>query len=111
MFFTKQASPVETFATQVSDSADHVVTAAQEAANEAIDSLAETVNEMRHSAAPVVSKIANTSHRANVLAHQSVDKVRDSVRHDPLKAILVSATAGAVLIGLLALATRTSHRR
>ena len=110
MFFNKQTTPLETFATQVSDSADHVVTAAQNAANEAIDNLAESVNEMRQQAAPVVSRISRASHQANVLAHQSLDKARDSVRHDPVKAMLVSASIGALLMGLLSLISRSGHR-
>ena len=121
MFFNKQATPVETFATQISDSTDRVITSAQEAANEAIDSLAESVLKMRHQAQPLVNQVTHARDRVSALAHQGLDSVCSTTRHasdatvsyikhEPVKSMLLAASIGAVLMGLLSRTTQSSRR-
>lgn len=120
MFFNKQPKPAESFATHVSESADRAMTSAQDAANEAIDSLADSVMEMRQQVAPMVNSVTRATGRASALAHQSADRIRGTathasdvtvnyIKHEPVKAMLIAASAGAVLMGLVTL-LGASHR-
>ncbi len=121
MFFNTQATPVETFATQISDSTDRVITSAQEAANEAIDSLAESVLKMRHQAEPLVNQVTHATDQVSALAQQGLDSIRSKARHasdttvnyikhEPVKSMLLAASIGVVLMGLLSLTTQSGHR-
>jgi len=106
MFFNKQPKPVETFATQVSESADRALTSAQEAANEAIDSLADSVMEMRQHAAPMVNSVNRAADRVRGTARHASEATVSYIQHEPVKAILIAASTGAVLMALVSLMGR-----
>jgi ElaB/YqjD/DUF883 family membrane-anchored ribosome-binding protein len=78
-----------------SDAKDRV-DAAQKRAGEVADSVAETWANLREQAAPVVERFK-----------PQIDAVASYAKEDPARAALGVATAGAVLVGLLALIRRS----
>jgi ElaB/YqjD/DUF883 family membrane-anchored ribosome-binding protein len=107
---------------QAGASADHVIKSTQRVANEALDSLSGSVQDIRSQAAPTLNR---TGEQIGALAQRSVDAVRDSsqqlrdkamhacdsatgyVKDEPVKAMLIAAAAGAALMALLGLMTRS----
>jgi ElaB/YqjD/DUF883 family membrane-anchored ribosome-binding protein len=80
-----------------SDAKDRV-DAAQKRAGEVADSVAETWASLREQAAPVVERLK-----------PQFDAVASYAKEDPARAALGVATAGAVLVGLLALIRRSGN--
>lgn len=114
MFFTKAATPTDNLVDQVAQSTDHAIKATHHVADEVLESLADTVLEMRQQAAPAVTQMTHAGDRISAMAHQGVDTLCATARqtsdatvkyikHEPVKAMLIAASTGAVLMGLLSL--------
>ena len=124
MFSSKPFDRPNGLADQAAQSADHAIRSTQRVANEALDSLAGSVQDMRHQAAPLLNR---ATEQVSALAQRSVDAVRggsqqlrDQARHasdstvnyikdEPVKAVLIAAATGAVLMALVSLVSRSRH--
>jgi ElaB/YqjD/DUF883 family membrane-anchored ribosome-binding protein len=110
---------------QAAATADHAIRSTQRATNDALDALSGSVQDMRHQAGPIVNR---SSEQIAALAQRGVDAVRDSsqllrdkaqrasdstvgyIRDEPIKSVLIAAAAGATLLALLGLMTRSRNR-
>jgi ElaB/YqjD/DUF883 family membrane-anchored ribosome-binding protein len=110
---------------QAAGTADHAIKATQRVANHALDGLADGVESVRKDASPMLSR---ATERAAALAQRGADAVRDGsrqladtaqrasegtvnyVRGEPVKALLIAAAAGAALMALVSLVTRSHDR-
>lgn len=116
-------------ATPSNSSLDHAGTAAEQAihasealAQQALNGLAGSAQDLRDQAAPLLHRAAD---RASSIAHQTVDTLRDQslrlrdqaaragentthyIRAEPVKSVLVAAAAGAALMALVSLLSRS----
>jgi ElaB/YqjD/DUF883 family membrane-anchored ribosome-binding protein len=125
MFSTKVSEQPNTLADQAAMSADHAIKATQRVANEALDGLAGSVQDLRQQAAPLLNRVGE---QAGAMAQRGVDAIRDSsaqlreralrasdttvsyVKDEPVKAMLIAAAAGAALMAMLSLMTRSNGR-
>lgn len=107
---------------QASRSADHAIRATQKAATGAVDSAADSLQELRHHTAPVLERV---SEQVSTMAHRGIDRARETshqlrigarhasdstlnyVKEEPVKAMLIAAATGAVLLALTSLLTRS----
>ena len=107
---------------QAAQSADQAIRSTQRVTNQAFDSLASGVQDMRHETAPMLNRAAE---QASTMAHRGLDVIREgshrvgeSVRHgsdstvnyikeEPVKAVLIAAGAGAALMALVYLLSRS----
>jgi ElaB/YqjD/DUF883 family membrane-anchored ribosome-binding protein len=105
-------------------SADRAIHTTQRVANEALDSLGNRVEDLRRQAGPMLDRASDT---AGNLGHRGVDAVRetaqsiraraqhasdstlDYIRTEPLKAVLIAAATGAVLMALVSLMRNSRH--
>ena len=96
--------------------------AIDKASSQALNHLASTVENLRQDVAPLFNRAAD---KASAMAHRGVDAVlegshqlRDKARHtgdltvgyikdEPVKAVLIAAATGAVLMALVGLISRT----
>ncbi len=113
-------------ADKAGDAADNAIDRTRRLANDALDSASETVDEVRDKAEPTVRRLAT---QAETLARRGMDAVRDSsqqlreqatemtdrttryVKDEPLKAVLMAAAAGAVLMAVLTVVARSGESR
>jgi len=97
-------------------SAQGAIRSTQRAADNAFDSLSDKVDEARGQVAPMLSKVSS---QAEAAARRGMDAVRDTsqqlrekahmasdmtvayVKDEPIKAMLIAAATGAVLMGLI----------
>jgi len=119
---TKPFSQTESnLADQAAQNADSALKSTQRMANEALESLSDKVHEVRDQAVPVLNRVAA---KAEELARRSADAMRDRsadirdratrasdatigyIKDEPVKAILIAAATGAVLMALLSLLNR-----
>ena len=125
MFSRKVSEQPNNLADQAAMSADHAIKATQRVANEALDGLANGVQDLRHQAAPLLNRVGE---QAGAMAQRGVDAIRDGseqlreralrasdttvsyVKDEPVKAMLIAAAAGAALMAMLSLMTRSSGR-
>ncbi len=109
----------------VADSTSQAIHSTQKATLEALGGLDNSVQSLRDKTAP---KLDEATHRASELAHQSVQSVRDTgrrlrdsavqvsegtvqyVRDEPIKAMLIAAATGALLMALTSLLARHNGR-
>ena len=107
---------------QAALSADNAIRSTQRLANDALDSLAGSVQDARHQATPLLNR---ASDKAGALAQRGVNAVRDGsqqlrdralrasdstvmyIKDEPLKAMLIAAAAGAALMALVGLLSRS----
>ena len=110
---------------QVAQTADNAIRSTQHLANSALDSLAGSVQDARHEAAPLLNRAGE---QASALAQRGVNAVRDSslrlrdsavqakdgavlyIKDEPLKSMLIAAAAGAALMALVGLLSRSRDR-
>jgi len=125
MFSKKTSEEANVMADQAAKSADHAIRSTQRVANEALDGLAGGVQDLRHQAAPLLNRVGE---QAGAMAQRGVDAVRDSsaqlrekalqaqdttvsyIKDEPIKAMLIAAGAGAALMAVLSLMTRSHNR-
>ena len=109
-------------ADRAAQSADSAIRSTQRVANEALDGLAVTVQGMRHRTTPLLNR---ANEQAIALARRGVDAVRDGsqqlrdtalrasdgtlnyIKGEPVKAVLIAAAVGAVLMAIAGLMTRS----
>jgi len=110
---------------QAAGAADHAIKSTQDTVNEALDTLADSVEDLRSQATPLLGRV---SEQTRAMAHRGADAVRASshqlrdsavrvsdgtvayVRDEPVKSLFIAAAAGAALMALLTLASRSRPR-
>jgi ElaB/YqjD/DUF883 family membrane-anchored ribosome-binding protein len=108
----------------VADAAEQALAATRRVANEMLDSVGNSVEGVRQQAVPMLNR---ASDQAIAMAQHGVDAVRDTsrqwreqaqhasdrtvtyIREEPVKAMLIAATAGALLVALAGLVRRARH--
>ena len=118
MFHRKSTTPANTLVDQAASAANHGIAATQHA----LDSLSGGVQTLRDEAG---SRLDDAVDHANALVHSGVDALRDGsqrlrakahqasegtthyIQQEPVKAMLIAAAAGAVLVALVGLMTRS----
>jgi ElaB/YqjD/DUF883 family membrane-anchored ribosome-binding protein len=104
------------------DSAQGAIRSTQRATDQALGRLSDTVEGVRSKAAPMLNKVRS---QAQAAAQRGMDAVRDTsqqlrdrasqaqdmtvayVRDEPIKAMLIAAATGALLMGLITLLSRS----
>ena len=102
--------------------AQGAIRSTQRAADSALDRLSDKVDEVRSQAAPILNKVTS---QAEAAARRGMDAVRDTsqqlrdkanqasdmtvayVKDEPIKAMLIAAATGALLMGLITLMSRS----
>jgi ElaB/YqjD/DUF883 family membrane-anchored ribosome-binding protein len=122
-------TPTKPLAQQSQDVADGAANTAQgairstqRAADQALDRLADKVEDVRSQAAPLLNKVTS---QAEAAARRGMEAVRDTsqqlreramqasdmtvayVKDEPIKAMLIAAATGALLMGLISLLGRS----
>ena len=118
MFHRKSTTPANTLVDQAASAVNHGIAATQHA----LDSLSGGVQTLRDEAG---SRLDDAVDHANALVHSGVDALRDGsqrlrakahqasegtthyIQQEPVKAMLIAAAAGAVLVALVGLMTRS----
>ena len=107
-------------------SIDQAINTTRQAANSALDGLGNAANQLRDESVPVIDRISDQAH---ALARQGMDAVRDQslhlqararrtsddtlhyIRDEPVKAVLIAAATGALVIALAGLLMRPPRGR
>jgi len=102
--------------------AQGAIRSTQRAADQALDRLSDKVDEARSAAAPILNRV---SAQAEAAARRGVDAVRDTsqqirdkamqvsdttvayVKDEPIKAMLIAAATGALLMGIITMLARS----
>jgi ElaB/YqjD/DUF883 family membrane-anchored ribosome-binding protein len=103
-------------------SAQSAIRSTQRAADSALDRMSEKVDEVRSQATPILNKVTS---QAEAAARRGMEAVRDTsqqlrekaaqasdmtigyVKDEPIKAMLIAAATGALLMGIISLMTRS----
>ena len=108
----------------VAQSADHAIRATQRTANDALDTVAGAVQDVRHEVAPALNRatehvtdfaqhgldvVRDGSRRIRLQAQHASEATVNYIRHEPVKAVLIAAATGAVLMALVSLIARSRH--
>ena len=116
--------PVSNFADSAADSAQNAVRSTQNMANAALDRLGEKVENVREQAAPMINRLSSQAEAAARRGAEAVKEtsaqLRDKALHaqdttvayikdEPVKAMLIAAATGAVLMALLSMSSRSSR--
>jgi ElaB/YqjD/DUF883 family membrane-anchored ribosome-binding protein len=119
---TPFAQQGEHVAERAADTVHQAINSTQRAADGALSSLSAKVDEVRHQAAPMLSKVTS---QAEAAARRGIDAVRDTsqqlrdkavhvsdttvayVKDEPIKAMLIAAATGALLMGLISMMARS----
>lgn len=112
-------------ADQAAASADSAIKSTKRVADDTLDSLSDSVEGARSQVSPLINR---TTEQAAALAQRGLDAVRNSseqlrnkavqasdttamyIKNDPIKAVLIAAATGAVLMALVSLLTRSRDR-
>ena len=107
---------------QAASTAQSAIRSTQRAADGALDGLSAKVEEVRSQAAPLLNRV---SAQAEAAARRGIDAVRDTsqqlreravraqdttvgyIKDEPIKAMLIAAATGALLMGLISLMSRS----
>jgi ElaB/YqjD/DUF883 family membrane-anchored ribosome-binding protein len=107
---------------QAANAADNAIRSTQRTADEAFDALSNKVDDLRSQAAPLINRV---SAKAEDAAKRGLEAMRDSsqqlrekaqlasestvayVKDEPVKAMLIAAATGALLMGLVSLMGRS----
>ncbi|KNZ31472.1 MAG: hypothetical protein AD742_15790 [Methylibium sp. NZG] len=125
MFTRKASDDANAVADHAAQSADKAIKSTQRVANESLDGLASSVQDLRNQAAPLLNRVGE---QAGAMAQRGVDAVLESsaqlrekalkasdntvsyIKDEPIKAMLIAAGAGAALMAMLSLMTRSRDR-
>jgi ElaB/YqjD/DUF883 family membrane-anchored ribosome-binding protein len=112
------------FADAVARSAERAVQSTQRGANEALDSLSSAVEDARRKSGPMLDEagdriasladqgaeaLRGTTHAVRERARHASDATLDYIRNEPLRAVLIAAATGAVLMALISLMRNSRH--
>lgn len=104
--------------------AQSAIHSTQRATDSALDALSAKVEDLRSQAAPLLNRVSS---QAEAAARRGIEAVRDTsqqlrdkaarasdsavgyVKDEPIKAMLIAAATGALLMGLVALLSRSSR--
>jgi ElaB/YqjD/DUF883 family membrane-anchored ribosome-binding protein len=118
------ADTTTNLADQAAGRADQAIKSTQRVANEALDSLSESVNSASQRVSPMINR---ATEQATAFAQRSLEAVRNGsqqvrdkamhasdasasyIRNDPIKSVLIAAAAGAALMALVSLVSRSRH--
>jgi len=107
---------------QAAGTAQSTIRSTQRAADNALDNLSAKVEDVRSQAAPLLNRV---SAQAEAAARRGIDAVRDTsqqlrdravraqdttvgyIKDEPIKAMLIAAATGALLMGLISLMSRS----
>jgi ElaB/YqjD/DUF883 family membrane-anchored ribosome-binding protein len=118
------ASDASTLADQAADRASGAIRSTKSAANAALDSLSDKVDDARSQAAPLLNRLSSqaeaaarrsadalreTSNQLRERAMQASDTTVSYIKDEPVKAVLIAAATGAVLMALIALMGRSRN--
>jgi ElaB/YqjD/DUF883 family membrane-anchored ribosome-binding protein len=113
-------------ADHAAESASNAIRSTQSVANAAFDRMSDKVESARDRASPLIDRWSSQAENA---LHRSVDALRDTttqlreqaakvsdvtagrVRDEPLKAVLIAAAAGAALMAVIGLISRSRRDR
>jgi ElaB/YqjD/DUF883 family membrane-anchored ribosome-binding protein len=102
--------------------AQSAIRSTQRATDSALDRMSDKVDELRSQAAPILNKVTS---QAEAAARRGMDAVRDTsqqlrdkavqasdmtvayVKDEPIKAMLIAAATGALLMGIISLLSRS----
>jgi ElaB/YqjD/DUF883 family membrane-anchored ribosome-binding protein len=116
------AQQTQDMADNAAASAQGAIRSTQRAADSALDRLSDKVDEVRSQAAPILNKVTS---QAEAAARRGIDAVRDTsqqlrekatqasdmtvayVKDEPIKAMLIAAATGALLMGIITLLSRS----
>jgi len=119
-----QAQQGQDMGDDAANAAQGAIRSTQRAADQAFNRLSEKVDEVRDKAAPMLNKVTS---QAEAAARRGMEAVRDTsqqlreraaqaqdmtvayVKDEPIKAMLIAAATGALLMGLVALLSRSSR--
>ena len=119
---TSLGADAANMADQAADRANSAIRSTQNVANTAFDRMSDKVEDVRSSAAPLLNRLSS---QAEAAARRSADAVRETsaqlreramqasdttvsyIKDEPVKAVLIAAATGAVLMGLIALMSRS----
>jgi ElaB/YqjD/DUF883 family membrane-anchored ribosome-binding protein len=108
----------------VARSAERVVQSTQRGANEALDSLSSAVEDARRKSGPMLDEagdriagladqgaeaLRGTTYAVRERARHASDATLDYIRNEPLRAVLIAAATGAVLMALISLMRNARH--
>lgn len=111
-------------ADKAAGTAQSAIQSTQRATDGALDTLAAKVEDLRGQAAPLINRVSS---QAEAAARRGIEAVRDTsqqlrdkalrasdsavgyVKDEPIKAMLIAAATGALLMGLIALMSRSSR--
>lgn len=109
-------------ADNTANSAQGAIRSTQRTADQALDKLSDKVDDMRDQAAPVLNKMST---QAEAAAKRGIEAVRDTsqqlrekamqasdmtvayVKDEPIKAMLIAAATGALLMGIVSMLGRS----
>ncbi len=109
-------------ADKTANQAQSAIRSTQRTADGALDSLSAKVDDLHDQAAPLLSRVSS---QAEAAARRGIDAVRDTsqqlrdkalrasdsavgyVKDEPIKAMLIAAATGALLMGIVALMSRS----
>jgi ElaB/YqjD/DUF883 family membrane-anchored ribosome-binding protein len=118
MLFRKSTPSIHAVADTAAQSVDHAKQSTQRAADQALDKVSSTANDLRQRVSPL---FARAGEEASAWAHRGMDTVRDRslqlrdqaqrasdgtvsyIRDEPVKAVLIAAAAGAIVVALMGL--------
>ena len=124
---TSDKSPADTaaqVARNAAQGAAEVASTTRRAVGNSVDEVSASLDHARHETGAALRQLVNDS---EALAHRGIEKVRDSadvlrekslhardvttsyIQHEPVKAMLMAAAAGAALMALVALFSRNGH--
>jgi ElaB/YqjD/DUF883 family membrane-anchored ribosome-binding protein len=113
-----QAQQAQDMGDNAADSAQGAIRSTQRATDQALNRLSDTVEDVRSKAGPMLNKVTS---QAEAAARRGMDAVRDTsqqlreravqasdmtvayVKDEPIKAMLIAAATGAVLMGLISM--------
>lgn len=122
MIFDQPKTSPKHYADQAAASAEAVIEAAARKGSEALEALSAGVQELHDQATPLLHRgskqisaltqrgmdaMREGSQQVRRKAHQAGDATVGYIRDEPVKAIAIAAAAGAALVLLLGLLTRT----
>jgi ElaB/YqjD/DUF883 family membrane-anchored ribosome-binding protein len=117
-----QAQQVQDMGDSAANAAQGAIRSTQRATDQALDRLSDTVDEVRSKAGPMLNKVTS---QAEAAARRGMEAVRDTsqqlreralqaqdmtvayVKDEPIKAMLIAAATGAVLMGLISMLSRS----